>query len=563
MIEDTSTLTSNVNEQKLGMDVYQADQLKASVGSQVKIMQQHSREATGPMLPSILNSPPQQEANLSVRTAGLDRSNGIQEILGHSAVEYFSSDNVNDILGNDSSDSMFANLPGPGGHMSASALLPSQSSTYSIQNGMSIGFQPLSLQDLNQSQPMEQLSGASMQSGDQSIRKGLPNDMDWMNQSKVRKRKQTSPLLSKFMEENAYPRPAVVDYQSLNTNSGYDYGMVSNTMYNGMISGNGMLQNTCQSGMYGSGMASNTLAPSMAWPSSGSNMYSSPAFSAQMTPTNAYGSAMPMNNGYYSSPGLIGNSGMYQGSNNSGIGLYGANSNSGPSMHMPLQATTIKVPMAPARSVQIETKKSVPLLLPFHHKNDNRIIPQTFHHQSFLLSPEEIYSVKSAFLSRIEKLDFENITVIELKTFLREFNLASGGKKSILVERIHQIAEWLRNERAGQPHNEAFLNQYHNDAASTSTFHASPPNPQGFQTVSADIANSSENASISIRQYQSNVNASYENNTETTATLESNTTSVDKSDDADTSNLPSIADETDISLDDLHQHVSIDSFIQL
>ncbi|KAM0683400.1 hypothetical protein MDAP_000965 [Mitosporidium daphniae] len=151
-------------------------------------------------------------------------------------------------------------------------------------------------------------------------------------------------------------------------------------------------------------------------------------------------------------------------------------------------AATIKVPISSHKpNVQTEIKRTTPLMLPFHHKNDNRIIPVrnfSAQHQvaaaaaylassaSFpppsnngVYSPNhssgsfaqtspfqitvsigDIQSTKKDFLKRADEIDYSNVTVVELKNFLREFHQASGGKKADLVERIRYICNYLRGE---------------------------------------------------------------------------------------------------------------------
>lgn len=151
-------------------------------------------------------------------------------------------------------------------------------------------------------------------------------------------------------------------------------------------------------------------------------------------------------------------------------------------------SATIKVPISTHKTnISSEIKRSTPLMLPFHHKNDNRIIPVrnfSAQHQvaaaaaylassasftpsstngvyspnissnSFLpsspfqitLSIGDIQSTKKDFLKRAEEIDYSNVTVVELKNFLREFHQASGGKKADLMERIRYICNYLRGE---------------------------------------------------------------------------------------------------------------------
>jgi SAP domain len=126
---------------------------------------------------------------------------------------------------------------------------------------------------------------------------------------------------------------------------------------------------------------------------------------------------------------------------------------------------TAKVPMLPWRGVSAgsgfsEEKPLAPLLLPFHHKNDNSIIPQTFgagmgHHSlgtTTMMSHysiEELQRSKDLFITKANMIDFSNITVVELKNFLKDFGLAPGGKKEDLIARIKQIKDYLINEQKG------------------------------------------------------------------------------------------------------------------
>lgn len=390
------------------------DSLQKSLKSDVSVM-----------LPSMFQSP-QQQTGLSIKTNGLSASGVSLSHSGDFCVSLSSSFFSESASGlDDSRDNSLNAISSIGDHVPplSASVLPSQELNIAGY-GSAI--------DISASQFSMSASGG-------------PPGMEWMNQSKVRKRKQTSPLLSKFIEENMIMRTSRVHSTQSTFDYGYNASEVSNSLYM-------------------------TESPTT---------YSNPSIWNNSTGYGSHlNSSIPSiqtdgfyNSNYISSPALI----------------------APPSASVSVNAATIKVPMAPVRIIQQESKKTAPLLLPFHHKNDNRIIPQTFHHQSFLLSPEEIYSVKSNFLNRIKEIDFDNITVVELKNFLREFNLASGGKKSILVERIRQIAEWLKNERSGQPHNESFLSQYHHDSASTSTFHSGViPSPNNHQSSGSICTNTTQ-----------------------------------------------------------------------
>jgi hypothetical protein len=55
---------------------------------------------------------------------------------------------------------------------------------------------------------------------------------------------------------------------------------------------------------------------------------------------------------------------------------------------------------------------------------------------------------RTAFLRDYAKLDFENITVVEMKSLLRKYGLARTGKKVELEDRIRQVASFLQNQIA-------------------------------------------------------------------------------------------------------------------
>jgi hypothetical protein len=137
-------------------------------------------------------------------------------------------------------------------------------------------------------------------------------------------------------------------------------------------------------------------------------------------------------------------------------------------------AINIKVPMAPIRSHSLETRRpTAPLLLPFHHKNDNRIIPQTFTSHTGIMphySIEEIQESKNLFIKKHSELDFDNITVVELKGFLREFSLASGGRKDDLISRIRQVYDYLINENNGIMNGENPFILYGNNGYTNETY---------------------------------------------------------------------------------------------
>lgn len=379
------------------------------------------------MLPSMFESP-QQQMGLSIKTNGLPASDVSLSHSGDFCVSLSSSLFSESTSGlDDSRDSSLNAISSIGNHVSS----------------LSAGTLPL--QDLNIAGYGSTIDISTSQFS-MSAFEASPG-LNWMNQSKVRKRKQTSPLLSKFIEENMIMHTSKAHSTQ---SASFDYGYSTSELSNGLY-------------MNGS---PTTYSNSSGWNNSVTGYGSHLNSAIPSIQTDGF-----YNSNYALSSGLI----------------------AAPSASVSMNAATIKVPMAPVRIIQQESKKTVPLLLPFHHKNDNRIIPQTFHHQSFLLSPDEIYSVKSNFLSRIKEIDFDNITVVELKNFLREFNLASGGKKSILVERIRQISEWLKNERSGQPHNESFLSQYHHDSASTSTFHSGViPSPNTHQSSGSTCTNATQ-----------------------------------------------------------------------
>lgn len=58
----------------------------------------------------------------------------------------------------------------------------------------------------------------------------------------------------------------------------------------------------------------------------------------------------------------------------------------------------------------------------------------------------EMSVTKDRFLQDVAALDFGNVTVMELKQILRKFGLNSTGKKIQLVERIQEIANYLKAE---------------------------------------------------------------------------------------------------------------------
>ena len=55
-------------------------------------------------------------------------------------------------------------------------------------------------------------------------------------------------------------------------------------------------------------------------------------------------------------------------------------------------------------------------------------------------------ATKDRFLQDVDRLDFTNVTVLELKQILRKFGLNSTGKKAQLVERISEISTYLQAE---------------------------------------------------------------------------------------------------------------------
>lgn len=58
----------------------------------------------------------------------------------------------------------------------------------------------------------------------------------------------------------------------------------------------------------------------------------------------------------------------------------------------------------------------------------------------------EMSATKDRFLGDVRGLDFNNVTVVELKQILRKFGLNSTGKKVQLVQRITEISNYLKAE---------------------------------------------------------------------------------------------------------------------
>lgn len=55
---------------------------------------------------------------------------------------------------------------------------------------------------------------------------------------------------------------------------------------------------------------------------------------------------------------------------------------------------------------------------------------------------------RAAFLQDYSKIDFENVTVVELKALLRKYGVARAGKKVELEDRLRQIAAFLEKQIA-------------------------------------------------------------------------------------------------------------------
>lgn len=53
---------------------------------------------------------------------------------------------------------------------------------------------------------------------------------------------------------------------------------------------------------------------------------------------------------------------------------------------------------------------------------------------------------RAAFLQDYHQLDFENVTVVEMKAMLRRYGIARAGKKHDLEERLKQIAIFLQTQ---------------------------------------------------------------------------------------------------------------------
>ena len=147
-----------------------------------------------------------------------------------------------------------------------------------------------------------------------------------------------------------------------------------------------------------------------------------------------------------------------------------------PTHHPAPMNVTVKLPMAPLTPTnQASQPKSsssaaigvkVPLMLPSHFCNPSAA-PNSSAHSSHVPSRSSsvtpgssvsntssgsgwfsaMTATKDSFLQEASGIDFQNVTVLEMKQLLRRFGLNSTGKKVQLMERIREIETFLRQER--------------------------------------------------------------------------------------------------------------------
>lgn len=65
-------------------------------------------------------------------------------------------------------------------------------------------------------------------------------------------------------------------------------------------------------------------------------------------------------------------------------------------------------------------------------------------------SRQEFDKIAKTFLSKIEFLDYENVTVQQLKILMKEFGLSHTGKKLELIDRMKQTASMIRDRMKGR-----------------------------------------------------------------------------------------------------------------
>jgi hypothetical protein len=90
-----------------------------------------------------------------------------------------------------------------------------------------------------------------------------------------------------------------------------------------------------------------------------------------------------------------------------------------------------------------------------HHNHQHQQVPPIFRHFASDMEEAglthwllEFASHRASFLKDFKRVDFENVTVIELKGLLRRYGIARAGKKVELEERVKQVAEFLEQQIA-------------------------------------------------------------------------------------------------------------------
>lgn len=133
------------------------------------------------------------------------------------------------------------------------------------------------------------------------------------------------------------------------------------------------------------------------------------------------------------------------------------------SMHSPMmeanllkRSPVLKVPVSPKSgpnllSISSPKQKGGALVLPFSlNRNDEIVLqgPATFNYATQNGYWEEAYSNAQRFLQEVQKIDEENITIIEIKQMLRKYGGNATGKKELLMHRLKTMREHVERMQA-------------------------------------------------------------------------------------------------------------------
>ncbi|RIA94485.1 hypothetical protein C1645_817978 [Glomus cerebriforme] len=159
---------------------------------------------------------------------------------------------------------------------------------------------------------------------------------------------------------------------------------------------------------------------------------------------------------------------------------------SAPTAPFPSQQMPGSIPLQPAQSFPLNFSLSSfrrPNALPIQIQRNPK-----HNHNSPSMSPEE-YQRKLD--EELEKVDFEDITVSELKEMLRQRGKPATGKKAVLMQRLQEEVEYvkaMKNHNQQQKNNGNNNNNNNNNNSQFSQIMSSPTSPSGV-SLQRSIAN--------------------------------------------------------------------------